>query len=249
MNAGSGCAGRARAADRGGRRMGPCVWTNCRRWALSKLSDRAIPQHLVHLRHNCGPPCSQGGPRTARKPGSVPPVARGRWPSIWDAGLPAPLATATRGLGEQPFAAGPLSGGGSPSYLVLLRAGFTWPAGHPTAGGLLPHHFTLAGLCRRCHFCGTFLRVTPTGYYPALCSAEPGLSSPSHNGTERPPVRLGPGRSYRGAALSEPPRRLPGWLAHPPRGSAREAHSGRLPVETTAAIPGPAGGAAPVPRS
>jgi len=32
----------------------------------------------------------------------------------------------------------------SPSYLVLLRAGFAWPAGHPAAGGLLPHHFTLA---------------------------------------------------------------------------------------------------------
>src|SRR5207302_799044 len=31
----------------------------------------------------------------------------------------------------------------SPSYLVLLRAGFVWPAGHPAAGGLLPHHFTL----------------------------------------------------------------------------------------------------------
>ena len=27
-------------------------------------------------------------------------------------------------------------------------------------------------------FCGTFLRVTPTGRYPAPCSAEPGLSSP-----------------------------------------------------------------------
>jgi len=27
--------------------------------------------------------------------------------------------------------------------LVLLRAGFAWPAGHPAAGGLLPHHFTL----------------------------------------------------------------------------------------------------------
>ena len=136
--------------------------------------------------------CSRigGGPRAARKPGSVPPVARGRWPSIWDAGLPAPLATATRGLGEQPFTAGPLPGGGSPSYLVLLRAGFTWPAGHPTAGGLLPHHFTLAGSRRRCHFCGTFLRVTPTGYYPALCSAEPGLSSPAPHGdgaTTRPP--------------------------------------------------------------
>ena len=30
----------------------------------------------------------------------------------------------------------------------------------------------------RCIFCGTFLRVTPTGRYPAPCSLEPGLSSP-----------------------------------------------------------------------
>jgi len=29
------------------------------------------------------------------------------------------------------------------SYLVLLRAGFTQPPGHPGAGELLPHHFTL----------------------------------------------------------------------------------------------------------
>lgn len=34
----------------------------------------------------------------------------------------------------------------APSYLVLLRTGFAWPAGHPAAGGLLPHHFTLTGL-------------------------------------------------------------------------------------------------------
>src|SRR5207302_9192829 len=31
--------------------------------------------------------------------------------------------------------------------------------------------------CRRCNFCGTFLRVAPTGCYPAPCSTEPGLSS------------------------------------------------------------------------
>jgi hypothetical protein len=29
----------------------------------------------------------------------------------------------------------------------------------------------------RCYFCGTFLRVAPTGCYPAPCSLEPGLSS------------------------------------------------------------------------
>ena len=28
-------------------------------------------------------------------------------------------------------------------YLALLPVGFAEPAGHPTAGGLLPHHFTL----------------------------------------------------------------------------------------------------------
>ena len=30
---------------------------------------------------------------------------------------------------------------------------------------------------RLCHFCGTLLRVTPTGRYPAPCSVESGLSS------------------------------------------------------------------------
>ena len=55
-------------------------------------------------------------------------------------------------------------------------------------GALLPHRFTLAKEPRtltshtvspwRFVFCGTFLRVTPTGCYPAPCSAEPGLSSP-----------------------------------------------------------------------
>ena len=32
----------------------------------------------------------------------------------------------------------------SSSYSVLLRVGFTEPAGLPAAGGLLPHHFTFA---------------------------------------------------------------------------------------------------------
>jgi len=83
--------------------------------------------------------------------------------------------------------------------LVLLRAGFTWPAGHPSAGGLLPHLFTLT--CRRFSgdqlrpavvFCGTFLRVAPTGCYPAPCSLEPGLSSERYSLRRRSPVRLGP---------------------------------------------------------
>src|SRR5205085_6962910 len=130
-------------------------------------------------------------------------------PSIWDAGLPAPRATATRGLGEQPaHRRGGAPRGGAPSYLVLLRVGFAWPAGHPAAGGLLPHHFTLTGAGRRCHFCGTFLRVTPTGCYPAPCPAEPGLSSEPC-----------------GPATARPPRH--GWILRlAPRGSKRELTSG-----------------------
>ena len=45
--------------------------------------------------------------------------------------------------------------------------------------GSYPHHFTFAGAFQRrpCLFCGTLLRVAPTGRYPAPCSAELGLSS------------------------------------------------------------------------
>ena len=47
-------------------------------------------------------------------------------------------------------------------------------AGRMATGNVWPW-CTLAG---RFVFCGTFLRVTPTGRYPAPCSMEPGLSSP-----------------------------------------------------------------------
>src|SRR5919206_2721268 len=48
-----------------------------------------------------------------------------------------------------------------------------------TPVGSYPHHFTFAGAfqLRLCLFCGTLLRVAPTGRYPAPCSAELGLSS------------------------------------------------------------------------
>jgi hypothetical protein len=42
-------------------------------------------------------------------------------------------------------AAYPGASGGPPApCLALLRMGFAWPAGHPVAGELLPHLFTLA---------------------------------------------------------------------------------------------------------
>ena len=48
------------------------------------------------------------------------------------------------------------------------------------AGGLLHHPFTLTCTgkqCGRFTFCGTSLRVTPSGRYPPPCSVEPGRSS------------------------------------------------------------------------
>src|SRR5437879_13782534 len=64
----------------------------------------------------------------------------------------------------------------------------------PDAGALLPHRFTLT--CtpsastrrhRRSVLCCTFLRVTPTGHYPASCPAESGRSSDGS-----PLLRAGP---------------------------------------------------------
>src|ERR1700687_5285030 len=51
--------------------------------------------------------------------------------------LPGVSSGQPEGLGRAPLA---------PSYLALLRAGFGRPPGRPEAGGLLPHHFTLARL-------------------------------------------------------------------------------------------------------
>ena len=61
-------------------------------------------------------------------------------------------------------------------YWVLLRMGFTEPFSRLNAGELLPHLSTLARN-RAVSFCGTSLRVTPTGRYPAPCPAELRLSS------------------------------------------------------------------------
>ena len=71
--------------------------------------------------------------------------------------------------------------------MALLPMGFTEPAGHPAAGALLPHRFTLTTthtvavlpLCgvRRFAFCCTFPILADGGSYPQSCPVEPGLSS------------------------------------------------------------------------
>src|SRR5256885_3423373 len=86
-----------------------------------------------------------------------------------------------------------------PSYLVLLRAGFAWPAGHPAAGGLLPHHFTLtrqrlSGDKRRLavSFLWHFPSGRPDWVLPSalLCGARTFLQR--YLLRRRSPVRLGP---------------------------------------------------------
>jgi hypothetical protein len=73
---------------------------------------------------------------------------------------------------------------GRPHRLPIWPCSVRGFACHPRyhgRGALLPHLFTLAcARCRarqRCVFCATFLRVAPTGRYPAHCPAEFGLSS------------------------------------------------------------------------
>src|SRR5258708_23368414 len=71
-----------------------------------------------------------------------------------------------------------LSTDGTPSYLVLLREGFAWPAGHAAAGGLLPHRFTLA--------LRTSLETGPLG---GLISVALSFGSPRLGVTQRPALR------------------------------------------------------------
>ena len=96
--------------------------------------------------------------------------------SIWSDGYPSLLATYPETARDEPL---------SP-YLVLLRAGLAQPAGHPTAGALLPHHLTLTAARHRKEVNGervggmflcAFRQVTLPGSYPAPCPVEPGLSS------------------------------------------------------------------------
>ena len=130
-------------------------------------------------RHRCSCAWAVGGVsecQAACKPGSVS-ARRRRRPSICDGGCPPPEATYPEAARDAPAAR---RSAPPPLYLVLLRAGLAQPAGLPTAGALLPHHFTLtapaktgAAVC----FCGAFRQVALPGSYPAPCPVEPGLSS------------------------------------------------------------------------
>jgi hypothetical protein len=114
------------------------------------------------------------------------PLPAKEWrPSIYERRCRRPPAAYpdTRASSPRSCPVWPCSGWGLPSL-----------PGHPGSWWSLtpPFHPYLLSACagtsrrRRSIFCGTGLRVTPSGRYPPPCSAEPGRSS-SHSRGARPP--------------------------------------------------------------
>ncbi len=77
-------------------------------------------------------------------------------------------------------------------YLILLQVGFTEPDSRLSAGELLPRLSTLTFQRKAVSFCGTRLRVAPTGRYPAPCPMELRLSSEMKNHPRDCPIYLLP---------------------------------------------------------
>jgi len=136
---------------------------------------------------------SDGGGESACTPDSVPAVPENRrWrPSLSAGGCP-PAPAAYPGVSAD---------GPSSPCVALLPVGFAEPPGSPRV--LVRSYRTVSPLPvrgrsgdrsrhRRSVLCGTFLRVAPTGCYPAPCPVESGRSSgrcAEAPGT-RPPGRL-----------------------------------------------------------
>ena len=108
--------------------------------------------------------------QAACKPGSVPAVAGGGWPFIWDARYRTPHATYP---GDDAKTRLPLRPRRAAPTRSCSRWGLPCRARRRARGALLPHPFTLARLRRgyggRFAFCGTFPGVAPAGRYPAPC--------------------------------------------------------------------------------
>src|SRR3954451_14914945 len=90
------------------------------------------------------------------------------------------------------------SAGRLPIWSCSVRGFACHPCYHGR-GALLPHLFTIAptpfGAGQLCIFCATFLRVAPTGYYPAHCPADFGLSSLRSGGSPSRTVIVWPAAS------------------------------------------------------
>jgi len=87
------------------------------------------------------------------------------------------------GVAARPRATYPERNGRAALFLLGLAPDGVYLAGPVTrtAGGLLPHRFTITCALveghRQSALCCTFHRVAPPGCYPASCPVESGLSS------------------------------------------------------------------------
>jgi len=180
----------------------------------------------------------------SRKPNSVrlrPPYdGRGRDDHSSSPAIAGGIKRPTRRLGR---AVQPAVVCWAPPYLVLLRAGFCLPPVLPRARCALTAPFhpypSTRALSRarsgRCIFCATFLRVAPTGRYPAHCPAEFGLSSRLRASRERGRSSVVLRRShFRTSRRTEPPHRAPhrapSTKHRAPRGEAAPRRAGPRPI-------------------
>ncbi len=101
----------------------------------------------------------------------------------------------------------------APSYMALLRVGFSVPSSLPKTRWALTPPFHPYSVRRRSGLFSVALssRLILTGGYPALCSTEPGLSSRRRN-AERPPLRPDPRPPNMVSGRN--PAGLPGVLAY-----------------------------------
>ena len=151
--------------------------------AIGDVHQIAPPASRAFLRRSCvlgheDQPPMRVEEEPACKPDSVPAPRRRTGSAGWRPSLWGPRR---RG----PRAAYPGASGGPPApCLALLRMGFAEPAGHPAAGELLPHRFTLAPAPNRRRragpgrwavvLCGTFRGSPRLGVtqHPALWSPD-----------------------------------------------------------------------------
>jgi hypothetical protein len=166
----------------------------------------------------------RGGGESACTPDSVRDLAVRRRPSI-SAGdcPPAPAAYPGSDGRDHPPPARPCSGWGLPSHpgrpgcWCALTAPFhPYLCGGHTSAGRPGRH-------RRSALCCTFLRVTPTGRYPASCPVESGRSSDGS-----PPRRAGPHAAtrptrHRSHSITRRRRRPPAPIPPPAWRPARPA--------------------------
>jgi hypothetical protein len=197
---------RSRSQSRRRRRTPPGLWPG-----QIEMLSRVTPARAVARSWAMCPRCAPSGTpiaaaqvsglvqgKSACKPASVPGLPGWR-PSIWGRRCRRPRAVHQGTRPGQPPR--PRRRGRCVPYSTLLRVGFTEPTGHPAAGALLPHRFTLADPLARA---GGLLSV-------ALSCGSPRLAVSQHPALWRPDFPRSR-RTGTAAARPAPPARP---LCHP----------------------------------